>query len=420
MDDLPLSLPGARPPDVAFDFDGERIPAVAGEPIGVALLRAGRFVLSRSAKYHRPRGLFCLAGTCGNCLLRVAGAPDARGCATPVRDGLVVETQHAVPNAGHDLLRAIDWAFPRGLDPHGLFARVPLARAAMAGAARHLSGLGALPDRALPLVPPLPAREADLCLVGLGHAGRAAATAARAGGATLLAVDRDEPVANVEGVEVWTGAEALGIWRDGERPLLLLRRDGALQIVRPRRLLLCTGSRDQNLLFAGNDLPGILGGRAVERLVTRHRLLPSRSALVLGGGPQAEATCRVLVEAGAEVAWAAEGSGPEPAGVRRLADHRAIAARGDTRVREVVLEGPAGRFVWRGGLVASCAPRAAAFELGVQAGLAVTASGPRGFPLRAAPDGATRLPWLWAAGSCTDAPVPAGEHGALAGRAAAR
>ena len=61
-------------PDCTIAVDGRRIPARTGEPITSALLAAGRPLLARSAKYHRPRGPFCLAGSCGSCLVRVDGA----------------------------------------------------------------------------------------------------------------------------------------------------------------------------------------------------------------------------------------------------------------------------------------------------------------------------------------------------------
>ena len=40
---------------------------IAGQSIGAALHAAGIRVLSTSAKYHRPRGLYCVAGACPSC-----------------------------------------------------------------------------------------------------------------------------------------------------------------------------------------------------------------------------------------------------------------------------------------------------------------------------------------------------------------
>src|SRR5512133_2338189 len=102
--------------NVTVRIDGTPYPAREGEPLGAALLAAGIMTLGRSPKYHRPRGAFCLSGSCAGCLLRVDGLPSRPACRTPCHEGLEAETQNAVPSARHDLLGAVDLATPRGLD----------------------------------------------------------------------------------------------------------------------------------------------------------------------------------------------------------------------------------------------------------------------------------------------------------------
>ena len=75
---------------VGFSFDGKRVEAFEGDTIGSALHASGRRVLSRSFKYHRPRGLLCCAGQCPNCLVEVDGWPGVRACTEPVREGMDV------------------------------------------------------------------------------------------------------------------------------------------------------------------------------------------------------------------------------------------------------------------------------------------------------------------------------------------
>ena len=417
MRDQPRTLPSAPAQDVAIDFEGRRIPAVAGEPVGVALLRAGHFVLSRSIKYHRPRGLFCLAEHCGSCLMRIDGAPDRFACAVPCAEGLAVSTQNALPAAGTDLLRAIDWIFPGGMDHHEMLAGVPVAQAAMQRVARQLAGLGELPDRIVATGPTPAERRIPLCIVGLGEAGRAAANAAAAAGISALVLDLDRTLSPVPGLECWLGATALAVYRDGGSPLVAVRRESAIERIRPDRLLLCVGSRDQGQSFENNDLPGILGGRALLRLLARHRLLPSGSALILGDGPDAARVCRELLLAGAQVTWAAEQQGPglvaSPA-LELLPGFFPVRAHGGQRLKGLELAHPSGaRRDFRGGTVALCGPRAPAFELGVQCGAPVKRVA-RGFALEADDAGATAIPWLSAAGSCTSAEIPSEAHGARA------
>ena len=75
---------------VAFDFDGRAVEGYEGDTIASALYASGVRIFSRSFKYHRPRGLLCVAGNCANCLMTVDGVPNVRVCTEPVRSGLSV------------------------------------------------------------------------------------------------------------------------------------------------------------------------------------------------------------------------------------------------------------------------------------------------------------------------------------------
>jgi len=82
-----------RKPDASIVVDGERIAAIAGEPIASALLAAGIRVFRLTPRFGSPRGLFCGIGRCTDCVMTVDGQPNVRTCVTPVRDGMIVETQ---------------------------------------------------------------------------------------------------------------------------------------------------------------------------------------------------------------------------------------------------------------------------------------------------------------------------------------
>jgi hypothetical protein len=79
----------ARPAEVEFSFEGRTLRAPAGESLAAALLASG--VLRLGEGPGAPRALFCMMGTCQQCLLRVDGKL-AQACLTPVRAGLVVQT----------------------------------------------------------------------------------------------------------------------------------------------------------------------------------------------------------------------------------------------------------------------------------------------------------------------------------------
>jgi sarcosine oxidase subunit alpha len=59
-------------------FEGWETPAFDGDTVGSALAAAGITITARSFKYHRPRGLLCMTGSCANCLMQVDGIPNVR------------------------------------------------------------------------------------------------------------------------------------------------------------------------------------------------------------------------------------------------------------------------------------------------------------------------------------------------------
>src|SRR4051812_34762959 len=67
---------------IRISLDGQPIDAAPGDTLAAALLRNGVTTFTRSIKYHRPRGPFCLGGSCGQCLMRVDGVPSIQACRT--------------------------------------------------------------------------------------------------------------------------------------------------------------------------------------------------------------------------------------------------------------------------------------------------------------------------------------------------
>ena len=102
---------------VEFQFDGKKVTAFQGDTVGSALHASGVSTLSRSFKYHRPRGLLCCAGKCPNCLVNVDGVPNVRACTKPVKPGMRVAHQNAWPSLKWDFLSVLDrlgWLMPVG------------------------------------------------------------------------------------------------------------------------------------------------------------------------------------------------------------------------------------------------------------------------------------------------------------------
>jgi len=70
--------------------------ARAGEMILASLIANGKIINRYTAKRDEPRGLFCGIGQCTDCAMVVNGKPNVRTCVTPVKEGMVIETQHGL------------------------------------------------------------------------------------------------------------------------------------------------------------------------------------------------------------------------------------------------------------------------------------------------------------------------------------
>jgi sarcosine oxidase subunit alpha len=296
-----------RGPAVELSVDGELVRGRASDSVAEAAWCAGVAVLSRSLKYHRPRGGFCFEGHCSGCLMRVDGRPSVRTCIEPCRDGQVVRSQNALPSAQLDALGVVDLVFGDKLDHHTLMtAAAPLNRIANK-VVRQLSGLGALPAAA----PPSPAvgqLTPDVCVVGGGPAGLAAAIASARAGADVVLIDDQLELggslravaggaariarlvedARAAGVVVVPRATAIGYFPE-ERVLTVASADAAWQVAAPSWIW-ASGGYPSNVPIVDNDRPGVMAARAVARLL-RHRgvLVADRIAIVRDDSAQVAA-----------------------------------------------------------------------------------------------------------------------------------
>ncbi len=182
-----------RSTKINFTFDGKQVEAYEGDTIGSALYAAGQRTFSRSFKYHRRRGLMCCAGQCPNCIVAVDGAPGARACTEPVRDGIKVEHVNAV-SLELDPMRATD-VVGGALTPPGFYYKTfirprrlwPLYEKVL----RNVAGLGKLREEQEEREwrTEYRRRHADVLVVGGGIAGLKAAIAAAQQGADVVLAD---------------------------------------------------------------------------------------------------------------------------------------------------------------------------------------------------------------------------------------
>ena len=353
---------------IEFFFDGKKVEALEGDTIGSALHASGRKVLSRSFKYHRPRGLMCCAGQCPNCMVDVDGWPGVRACTEPVRPGMKVAHMNATPSLEFDAMRATD-IFGTKFTPPGFYYKTfirprrlwPLYEKVLRGAA----GLGKLRKSQAEREwrTEYRRRRADILVIGGGAAGMAAALRAAEMGADVVladdgpelggsllagegAADAREAAERIRaaGVEVLAPAAALGFF-DGIVPVW---QGSTLHQVRADHHVAATGSIEQPLLFEGNDLPGVMLCSGAERLAHLYGVAPGDTALVATTADRGLASALALEEAGVEIAAIAdarpEGSADsdlrariDAAGIRMLDGATVVEAIGRKHVKGAVV-----------------------------------------------------------------------------------
>ncbi len=335
---------------VRFTFDGKSVEAYEGDTIASALYAAGRRTFSRSFKYHRRRGLLCCAGQCPNCIVAVDGAPGVRACVEPVTEGMRVEHLNAQPGLELDVMRATDLLGSK-LTPPGFYYKTfirprrlwPLYEKVL----RHAAGLGVLrreqPEREWRTE--YRRRHADVLVVGGGVAGVAAARAAADAGADAVIVDEGllEPV---DGVETLSRATALGYF-DGMVPVW---QGDTLHQIRARAHVFATGAIEQPLVFAGNDLPGVMLSGGAVRLVELYAVTPGTRAVVATTNDRALEAAARLHDAGVQLVAVADlRTAPGPAaqvlaerGIGLLPGYTIVEAKGAKQVSQAVLTPLAG------------------------------------------------------------------------------
>ena len=365
---------------VIFNFDGEPVRGYAGDVIASAMLGEGEALLSRSFKYHRPRGALTMAGHDVNSMVQVGPEPNVRGDRHAIAVGMEVTSVNRWGSLKRDKYAVLE-AFSRFL-PVGFyyktFFRPNGSWKFFEKPIRELAGLGALDPKAHHGSYDKAYLFCDVLVVGAGPAGLSAAiAAARAGAETLLidewpqpggswlfarGEDRAETVARREALVAQAKAEpnltlmsdttVTGLFTDN---WLSAIRGNRFYKIRSKATVLATGAFDQPLVFRNNDRPGILFADAAQRLMRLYGVKPGRRAVVASSNIFGWQAALDLVDAGVEVEALVD-LNPAPPSEQHVLDARArgirivqgatlVDARGKARVSGVAHDaiGPDGQ-----------------------------------------------------------------------------
>jgi sarcosine oxidase subunit alpha len=359
---------------VVFRFEGHSYRGFSGDVLSSALWANDVRLLGRSFKYHRPRGIYSLAGHDANVMLEDGHRTNIRGDLVPLEPGLDLHSVNTVGGLERDRLRITEW-FSRFM-PVGFYYKAfhsprrlfPFYENQM----RKVAGLGRIsPDNRCP---PSPKDYAfcDLLVVGAGPAGMAGAIAAAEQGAQVLLVDEQprpggslawqlagvptasddlsgmlEQIEASDNIQLRCGTRAVGWYGDH---LVGLVDDDRLTKLRAKAILVAAGCFEQPAVFQNNDLPGVMLGSAAQRLIHLYSVKPFDRAVVLSANSDGYRVALDLHSAGVVVAAVVDlrhdGEPTEPGQAVAAANipihkghaiYEAVPAAGKKRIRGAVI-----------------------------------------------------------------------------------
>ncbi|MDP3676778.1 MAG: 2Fe-2S iron-sulfur cluster-binding protein [Novosphingobium sp.] len=326
---------------VSFSFDGTVYQGYAGDTLASALLANGVMLLGRSFKYHRPRGVLGAGSEEPNALVSVTRGPgrftpNLRATGVEIYGGLTASSQNRWPSLKTDLGAINDrlgMFLPAGfynktfMWPRSFWERL------YEPAIRRMAGLGEAPTEIDPDHYGATYAHCDLLIVGAGPAGIDAALEASATSKRVILIDeQDEPgggaladpalwpwleeslkdLAAAPNITVLSRTTAFGYYHDNfigavERltdhlphPAAGLREK--LWRIRAGEVILAQGAIERPLVFAGNDVPGVMLASAARTFLHRYGVAVGKRVALMAAHDSGWLDIFALARAGVAVA----------------------------------------------------------------------------------------------------------------------
>ncbi|WP_423906722.1 sarcosine oxidase subunit alpha family protein [Candidatus Spongiihabitans sp.] len=335
-----------RTKSIRFWYDDKAYEGYPGDTLASALLANGVYLVGRSFKYHRPRGIYSAGSEEPNALVQLeTGAhtePNRRATEIELYEGLCASSQNCWPSVNFDL-GAINSRLSRIL-PAGFYYKTFMWPGSLwmtyEKLIRKSAGLGKSPKEIDPANYDKTFAHCDVLVVGGGPAGIQAAYAAGSAGAKVMLLDEknefggsllsDTVSVNDRLSEAWV-AQRVSELKKMEQVTLLrnttvsgyfdynflvanqrvnehlgpnnpgMAPKERLWKIRARQVVLATGAIERPLVFADSDRPGVMLAGAIRTYINRFGVLPGKNIVILTNNDSAYLTAIDAKNVGAHV-----------------------------------------------------------------------------------------------------------------------
>jgi len=318
---------------VTFNFEGKTYTGLAGDTIASALAANNIWLLSRSFKYHRPRGVMSMAGLEANTLIQLDGEPNVAADRRKIASNLQVSGQNyngSLENDKDAKVGTFSKFMPVGFYYKAFYRPKGVWQKFWEPVVRKHAGLGKIDINKPHAYFDKSYKFCDLAVIGSGPAGLNAALVAAKAGAEVILIEQEsllggslnysrfdvegtvasamrneliKAVVNQPNIEVLTNAVCNAWFADNWLPIIQGNR---MYKLRAKEMVLASGKMEQPAIFHNNDLPGILLGSAAQRLIRLYGVRPGRRAVILTANDDGYATALDLIENGVEIAAIAD------------------------------------------------------------------------------------------------------------------